>query len=68
MDAVASGWDGIVMSTVASIMALALYKQLSARGIERPLSDCLKMVEAVIEETAGIGEEMEHGIREVEPV
>jgi hypothetical protein len=45
--------------SVISIMALAHFKQLLARGIELPIEDCQAIMAAVIEETAGIGAEME---------
>lgn len=55
------------MTSVLSVMALALFKQLDARGIELSLEVCKDIIEAVIAETASVGEDMERHAREREP-
>lgn len=54
------------MTSVLDIQALALFKQLDARGINLPLEVCKDICETVTEEVASIGEEMEKRIRERE--
>jgi hypothetical protein len=54
------------MTSVLSISALALMKQLEARGISLNLEVCKDIQEAVIEETASVGEDMLKRVRERE--
>ena len=54
------------MTSVLDIQALALFKQLDARGIDLRLEVCKDIQEAVIAETAGVGDDMLERIRERE--
>lgn len=56
------------MTSVISISALALMKQLEARGISLNLEVCKDICESVMAETASIGEEMEKRIGERETI
>lgn len=57
------------MTSALSIMALALYKQFLARGIETiSIQECEVMLRAAIDEATRVGEDMEKRIREREQV
>lgn len=56
------------MTSALSVMALALYKQLLARGIETiSLEECREMLRASIDEAAGVGEDMEKRAKDRAP-
>lgn len=55
------------MTSALSIMALALYKQFLARGIETiSIEQCEAMLRAAIDEATAVGEDMEKRARERE--
>jgi hypothetical protein len=54
-------------SPVATVLGLALYKQLLARRIELPVTVCEAIQAAVIAEAAGVADEMTRRSREREP-
>ena len=56
------------MTSALSIMALALYKQMVARGIDTiSIRDCEEMLRASIDEAAGVGRDIEKRIEERAP-